>query len=183
MNKKIIEIIFTYGQLSHPHFKENVVIETRRKEANKAAKQLGINKVIFLGLDDRNIKGDIEKKNIKSKVKKIIQQYNPEKIFTLSQQDTHLDHRAVNRTILSVVDSSKKDYPVFTFQIWGKDLKENPKMYKNITPYFKKKIQIMKVYESQWHFIYPLLIPVYIRAKLNGIKNHCKYAEVFQKIR
>tara|TARA_Y100000034_G_scaffold102238_1_gene126998 strand:+ start:46 stop:627 length:582 start_codon:yes stop_codon:yes gene_type:complete len=182
-NKSIIEVIFTHGQLSHPHLKEEIIIETRKKEAEKVARKFGIKKVIFLNLNDSKIKQEIEEHKIASKIKQIIKNYNPEKIFTLSSEDTHQDHRTVNQTILKAVDSLNKKYSVFTFQIWGKDIKQQPKMFVDISPYFKNKIKMIKLYESQIHFLYPLLIPLFIKNKFYGIKNHCKYAERFQKIR
>ena len=182
-DKDVREIVFSYGQLSHPHFKEEIVIETRKKETEKVAKTFGMKEITFLALNDRQVEKEANDPKIINKVKSIIKKYNPEKIFTLSSEDTHLDHRAVNKAVLKAIDSISKKYPVFTFQVWGKDIKQGPKMYINISEHFKNKIRMMKLYKSQLHFIYPLTIPIFFKNKINGIKHHCKYAEVFRKIR
>ncbi len=181
--KSIIEVIFTKGQLSHPHFKEEIITDIRKKEAGKVAKKIGLEEVIFLDLKERGIAD--EEKKIKLQIKKIIEKYKPEKIFTLSSSETHPDHRDVSRVVLAAVDSSNKKYPVYTFNIWTiPKIIQNPIMYVDISNYFWRKISLMKQHRSQWLMMYyPQILPVIFRARYYGIKNNCRYAEKFEKVR
>jgi len=181
--KRIIKVVFSYGESSHPHFKEYIVKRKRTKETDEAHNLLGIEKVIFLGLKDTKVKEDVEKQDTKAEVKKLIRKYKPEKIFIPSIIDPHPDHKAVNRTVLKSVDEIKKDYPVYAFEVWNIIEENKPVLYVDITPFFKKKIEFMKTFRSQWFYMYALLIPVYFRSRQYGYKHGCKYAEKFYKLR
>ena len=64
------------------------------------------------------------------------------------------------------------------------DVNKNlPRLYIDITKTFDKKIKAIKKFKSQWYSIYLLLPFVHLKARLNGLKNNCKYSELFHKIR
>jgi|SRR3989338_95061 len=182
---QVIEVIFTQGSMSHPHFKEEVIVGIRKKEMQKIADKIGIKEVIYFDLKDLQLQEQIKKPAVKVRIKRIIERYNPEKIFTLSSSETHPDHRAVNEVILKVADSLKQKYPVYTFHIWTTpSLKNAPIIYMDISKYFWKKIKLMKQHRSQWLMMYyQQILPVIFRACFYGIKNNCKYAEKFEKVR
>lgn len=181
--KKIIKIVFSYGEGSHPHFQESVVIGKRIEETEIASKFLGIEKNIFFGLRDTKVREDAEKSNIVEKVKSIIGEYRPVKIFIPSAIDPHPDHKAVNATVLKAVDSLRKKYPVFEYEVWNVLRENKPFFYVDITPFYKKKLKYMKYFSSQWQYIYFLWLPVYFRSRSYGRKNRCKFAEKFYKVR
>ena len=182
--KSVIQVIFSPGEKSHPHLKEAVIVDIRKKEMEKIAKSIKLKKVINFDLKDLKVKEEIKKHGIKKKVKELIEKYKPEKIFTLASTETHPDHRAVNTTVLSVVDSLTTKYPVYTFNVWTTPKLENrPIMYIDISKYFWRKINILKEHKSQWFSVYLQLLPVIFRARYYGYKNNCKYAEKFEKVR
>ena len=140
--------------------------------------------MIYFDLKDMNLKKEIEENDIKFKIRGIIESNKPEKIITVSNSETHPDHRAVNEAVLSVVDSLKKKYPVYTFSVWTRPrLAQAPIIYVDISKYFWKKIKILRQHKSQWLSIYLQLIPIVLRARYYGMKNNCKYAEKFEKAR
>ncbi len=179
--KKITTITFSYGEKSTPHLREEVVKQARIKETEKVDKFLG-KETIFLGLEEGKIEEQVTEE-IKEKVKQIIKEKKPSKIFTLSSLDTHKDHRDVNKAITSILEEMNYKGDVFAFEVWNVLNETNPRLYIDISKYFRKKLKLIRMFKSQRHFLYPLWIPVYIRAKLNGMKNKCRYAEVFYKIR
>src|SRR3989344_2939419 len=140
----IIEVIFSAGQRSHPHYKEDIIIKKRRR---------------------------------------IIKKYKPVKIFTTSKYDPHPDHRAVNESVIKVVNDLNYKNELYTYEVWNIVNENNPVVYNDISNYFKAKIAMMKACKSQWMWMYALLIPVYLRAKLYGIKNKFKYAEKLYRLR
>lgn len=194
----IIKVVFTYGESSQPHFKKSVIIKKRLKETKKASEYLGIKEDICLGLSDTNLseifksmfKKDQKKeikskmnKKIKNQVKKIIQKYNPDKIFIPGSNDPHPDHQTVNKTILDVVDQMDKKYSVYEFEVWNFKKEEKPEIYYDITPYYKKKINYMKMFVSQWQYMYALWLPVWFRSRMYGRKINVKFAEKVYRVR
>ncbi len=179
----IIEIIFSAGQKSHPHYIEDVIIKKRIQEAEGIGKQFGIKQFIFFGLEDGKIKQEIQEKNIKERVRRIIKKYKPKKIYVTSEFDPHPDHRAVNEAVMDVINDLDYKADVYAYEVWNVVKENKPVTYVDISEYFKAKLAMMKAFRSQVHFVYTLFIPAYIRAKLYGMKNNCKYAEKFYKIK
>ncbi|MBU2637342.1 MAG: PIG-L family deacetylase [Nanoarchaeota archaeon] len=181
--KSIIKVVFSFGESSHPHFQEHVVINRRLEETETASRSIGITKTIFLGMRDTKVRDDIEKTNAVGKVKHLINEYKPERIFVTSAMDMHPDHQAVNKAVLKAVDSLRKNYPVYEYEVWSVVKENKPVLYIDITPYYKKKMAYTRMFASQWQWLYALRLPVYFRTRYYGSKNSCKYAEKFYKVR
>ena len=79
--KKVIKVVFTPGEKSHPHFKEQVVKKTRYRETDKASKFIGIKETKNLGLKDSKLKSEVNRPFVKKRVKELIMLYRPEKIY------------------------------------------------------------------------------------------------------
>lgn len=180
--KKVITIIFSYGQKSHPHIKEKIITKTRVIETKRLDAELD-RQSIFLGLTEGNIKEEAEKFEVTKKIAKLVRRYKPKKIFTHASKDPHRDHRAVNQIVEEAIEKINYKGDLLTFEVWNVTDENLPTTYVDITPYFKQKLKLMKTYESQKHFMYLLLIPIMIRARKYGKKNKCKYAERFYKLR
>ena len=179
---KVIKVIFSAGEKSHPHYRPEVIVKKRIQETSNINKKYGVYKTIYFQLKDGKLKQEIEEHKIEKKIKKIITQYNPKRIFTLSALDPHMDHRAVHNAVVDVVRVMKKRYDVYAYEVWNVVPEKHPVFYVDIGNYFSKKIKMMKEFKSQWLYMYTLLLPVYFRAKLYGFKNNMKYAEKFYKI-
>ena len=117
------------------------------------------------------------------KVKNLILKYNSVKVFTHSSLDQHKDHKAVSKVVESALEDIKKDIPLFAFEIWNIKNETHPRMYVDISETFNKKIDAIKKFKSQRHYTYPLLIPVYFKARIIGLLNGYRYGERFYKIR
>lgn len=183
---KVITVIFSYGEMSHPHLREEVVIDMRVKESLKAQNILGEDKILYFGLREGSVAEEFREKNISSKIKKLIEKHQPSKIFTHSIDDPHPDHQAVYSSLNSVLDDIGYRGDVYSFDVWNivNFRKRNtPKLVVDITETFKKKIKAFKSHKSQQNAIILLTWSIYLRAISNGINNSCKYAEVFVKIR
>ena len=181
--KDVIVVIFSYGEMSSPWLRKDVLIRERVLEAKKIAKFIGVKQFYFLGIEDLNFEADIERKNSKEKVKNLILKYNSVKVFTHSSLDQHKDHKAVSKVVESALEDIKKDIPLFAFEIWNIKNETHPRMYVDISETFNKKIDAIKKFKSQRHYTYPLLIPVYFKARIIGLLNGYKYGERFYKIR
>ena len=70
--KNIKTIIFSYGENSHPWLKEKVTIQMRVKESYEADRVIGGGGVLFYNLKEGNFVEEVEKNNVKDKLKKIM---------------------------------------------------------------------------------------------------------------
>lgn len=181
--KDVVKIVFSYGESSHPHFRENVVINMRKDETSEASKFLGIKHTIFLGLGDTKVKDEVDNKKIIAEVKELIEKYEPKQIYIPSPTDPHPDHRAVNAAILGIADSMDKKYEVYEFEVWNVADENKPMIFIDISPYYRNKKRYMKMFTSQWQSMYVLWLPVSFRARKYGMKIGCKYAERFYRVR
>ena len=162
----IIKIIFSVGELSNPHL--------------KAEKKFGFHKTIFLKLTDAKLKHEIEL--VREDIEDLIKEYNPEKIFIPSFKDIHPNHRAVTKLMKDIMKN--KNIATYGYEVWSLTDENLPKIYVDITPYFKKKIAMIKIFNpTEWLSVYLQYIPIYIRAIRFGRKIKVKYAERFYRIR
>jgi len=184
--KDITVIIFSYGEMTHPWLKRKKTIEMRVKESQDAAKIVGYHENIFLGLDEGNFAKQIIKRGIKNVIKKIIRQKKPLKIFTHSIDDPHIDHRDVYYCIKSVLEETKNNIELYSFDVWNPvnfRKRDSPTLYVDISKTFNLKIKALKCFKSQIISLITLLWSVYVRAIVNGIHNKSRYAERFYKIK
>ncbi|MFH1331896.1 MAG: PIG-L family deacetylase [archaeon] len=180
--KDIITVIFSFGERSQPHLKEEHVAKERVLESRKVDYLVG-KESIFLGLDEGKILEQAEKFNVKDKIKMLIKKFKPNKIFTLSAYDPHKDHRDVNSIVVSAFDELKYKGELYTFEVWNVVKENNPAIFVDVSDTFKKKLKLLKRYKSQKLSIYLLWLPIYLRARRYGNKTGCKYAEKLYKIR
>ncbi len=180
--KKVIVVIFSFGEKSHPHYKEEIISQIRLKETKHIDRFIG-RKSLFFGLTEGRIKEEAEKFKIDKRIESLINYFKPTKIFTLSELDPHPDHRAVHEVVVKTLNKIKYKGDLYAFEVWNIVNENKPVMYVDISDTFDLKLRTLKQFRSQWLSIYLLWIPVYIRARLNGLKNNCKYAEKFYKLK
>jgi len=184
--KQFFTYIFSYGESSHPHLKRKVTIEMRVKESLEADKVLGGSGIVYFGISEGRFNEEIAEKGIEQKIRDIIKEKNPEKIFTHSIDDPHPDHKAVYYLIKKIVDDIDFRGDVYSFDIWNpiQIRKRNlPKLVVDISETFSTKIRAFRCHRSQKVTMIVLMWNVYLKALFNGFYNHVRYAEVFSKIK
>ncbi len=184
--KEIFTIVFSYGEISHIWLKKKVSVEIRVKEAQEADKVIGGSGVVFLGLGEGNFKKGIQERDIKEKLKKIIREKKPFRIFTHVMDDAHEDHRVVCNTVKEILDEIEFKGDLLGFDVWNfVDIKKRhmPKVYIDITETFNLKMKALNCFKSQIHAMLIPYVISYISSLINGMKNECKRAEKFYKIR
>lgn len=177
----IIVVIFSYGEKSHPHLKEEVISEQRQRETEDIDK-IFKRESIFLGLEEGKIKQDANKKNIHEQLKTLVRKYQPDIIFTHSYSDPHPDHRAVNDVVINLLKKIKYRNNIYTFEVWNILNENKPAIYIDISETFNLKKRAIKKFKSQLLSMYILWLPMWFRARSYGKKCNCKYAEKFYKI-
>ncbi len=185
--KEIITVIFSYGEKSHPHLKRKVIVKTRVRESQSANRILGGGEILYLGLSEGKFLKEIKEKKVEKKVKSIIRENKPTKIFTHSIDDPHPDHKAVYKFALDLTEDINYNGDVYSFNVWNFFInlrKRNvPKLVVDIEDTFKQKVEAFKRHKSQGIAKLSLMWNVYVQALLNGFNNDLKYAEVFYKIK
>ena len=184
--KRIIIVVFSYGERSHPWLKKKVTVKMRVKESQEAGRIIGAEKTIFFGVQEGKFLEDIRERDIHDRVYRIIKKYRPAKIFTHAGDDPMPDHTAMNKFVLELCEEIQYAGEVYSFDVWTpfKTKERNlPKLYIDISRTFHKKTQALRCFESQWMSMIYLLWSVYWRAIKNGFRAHARYAEIFYKIR
>ena len=83
---------------------------------------------------------------------------------------------------LDDIDTGKK-INVYVYEVWNVLNETKPRIYVDVSDTFSIKLQAMKKFKSQWLSIYPLMIPVIVRAVFSGFHAKCRFAERFYKVR
>ncbi len=182
----VVNVVFSYGELSHPWMKRRVTAEIRKEEAKEADKIIGGKEVLFLGINEASFAKEAQADWVKDKLAHMIRHYKPLKIFTHSIDDMHPAHKAVHKTLISVLEKINYECDTYAFDVWNPlNLRgrSEPKMYVDITGTFRIKLKALRCFRSQWMTMAFLLWSVYFRAIINGLDARCKYAERFYKIR
>ena len=183
--KRMINIIASDGAASSPWLQKDFILAQRKKEVDKIARYIGFSETHSLGLPDGKVNLVASKKKHKDQLAALIKKYKPKKIFTHSKFDLHKDHQGTNQLVFSTLDmvDPKKKIDVYVFEVWNITNETRPGMYVDVSKTFHKKVQALRMYKSQWHYVLPLFLPVYYRAFISGLHNNCRYAERFYKIR
>jgi len=143
----IIEIILTDGSMGG--INRNILgsrkhIETRKNEAKKSGKILGINKIFFLGYPDSKLEKMIP--TAKKEVYQIIKKYNPIILCFPSSNEKHKDHIATHFIGEYIL---KKENNILDLQycFWGKNNVNNVKIKLKRSSYIKG--MAIKQHQSQ----------------------------------
>lgn len=182
--KKVLVIVFSYGESSHPWLKQKIVQRMRFKETIKASRLLQC-KVLFFNLKEFNFKKEYEAKKIEEKLLALLNKEKPGKIFTHSSEDPHPDHSAVNFITNSLVEKLKAKPEVYIYSVWNpvSFRTTHPSLCLDISRTFSLKLKALKMFKSQkFHIIYPFFLLI-IRALRDGFKIRKRFGERFYRIR
>lgn len=172
---------------------EEEALRVRRREANQAAKMLGVTDLEFWGLLDYPMelgRGEIER------LAHIYREFRPSFIVTHDAYDAfNPDHNLVSAVVRQAyavasgagfrdgLPVSSRQTPIFGFEPHMTEISNfHPDVYVDISDVFEKKRAAMRVFASQTH-----MYAAYVRkaetraaeAQNRGGRQGCKYAEAF----
>ena len=184
--KEVYTVIFSFGELSHPHFKRDVIQQLRVEEAEKADRFMKGKGVTFLGLNE----GKFEEEFRPKQLEQILLAIKPHKIFTHAQDESHPDHVAVNKVVLELYDKlheqKKLTCDIYTFDIWRlfqTKKRISPKLVVDISDTFGDKLKAINYFKSQKVALIMLKWSIYVKAFIAGLRHNMRFGEVFDKIR
>ncbi len=187
----VTTFIGSFGELSHPHFKPEVIRKTRVREAQRADRALGgTGRVVFLGLKEFSFAEDYGRKGFAKKLAKRLRELRPARIYVPVGNDTHPDHKAIGRLALGLVDQTKLRCEVYGYYVYP-NLRhaKAPRLYNDVSGTYRKKLEALKAFRSQislfsyaitnnFVFVYTLF-----RNGVFGFLRGARWVETFYKLR
>lgn len=139
---KVTSVYMTDGRKGDPAFSEDAMAVERKRDAEEAAKILGID-TIFLGYKDQELK--LSKATLED-IKEIIRGVDPDIVYLPFFLDNHPDHLETNVIFLEACREVKCDFGIFAYEIWTPFV---PNRIVDITPVIDTKKEAMQVHKTQ----------------------------------
>ena len=169
-------------------------VESRQKEIQEVSNLYGFTKVFMLDYPTMSITSETLLSMI-PKISVVFQDVQPEVIYSLNRSDAHSDHRYLSDAIMACTKSFR--YPFIKKVLMYECISETefappypekvfiPNYFVDITEFIEKKIEIMRVFESE------LGEPPFPRseenikalARFRGSSVGCHYAEAYQVVK
>ena len=182
-------LLLTGPTLDHPHNFTKDHIAKRAMRVENVAKKFGI-KLIYLEFPTQLLHA-LDLRDMIKKIDAVIKEVQPNIIYTMFSNDVHSDHRFAFDALYSCTKSFRKPFIEAIYMM--ETLSETefapalpstsfiPNVYVDISPYMEKKLEIMKLYESEiMDEPYPRsLSSIEALARVRGSRCGVKYAEAF----
>lgn len=165
-----------------PNFVKTDTKEERKQESIKSAKVMGCKTPEFLDLSPEEI---VFNRKFVTQINKIIQELNPEAIFTQWIGDTHQDHQSLTRGVIAAA-RDLNDVFMYETTIPGgiSEYAFRPQLYVDITETLEIKKNALDCFDSQKIRCGPLWIESLVgRCSYRGYQMNAKYAEAFEVIK
>lgn len=189
-------LIVTDGSTAQYRNCENLnhIIDNKKKETEKAAKVLGIDKIIYGELPDMQL-DSIKHIKINEIIEKAISEIKPEVIFTHFYGDVNVDHQEVYKSVLVAARPTCEQCvkEIYLFDVpssteWSPQLPDTvfmPNYYVDISKSVDLKYKAMQAYEEELReFPHPRSIEYLKKVDLvAGLKVGVGAAETFMMIR
>ena len=115
----------------------------REAEANEVKEAFGIDDVVFLKFKDSKLNAS---KSLVNYLSQQIKDYNPDVIYVPSFLDTNLDHQETAKCLTMALKGIKNKIVIMQYEVWSPAYAN---VYLDIDKEMDKKIQAIKIYQSQ----------------------------------
>jgi N-acetylglucosamine malate deacetylase 1 len=165
-----------------PNFVKTDTKEERKRESVMSAKVMGCKTPEFLDLSPEEI---MFNRKFVTRINKIIQEHNPDAIFTQWIGDTHQDHQALTRAVIAAARDSNDVFMYETTIPGGiSEYAFRPQLYVDVTETLDTKRDALDCFDSQKIRCGPLWIDSLVgRCSYRGYQMNAKYAETFEVIK
>lgn len=169
-------------------------VNSRKVEINQVAKMIGIESVYQLNYPTMSLNSDIINDMI-PKISSIFSEFKPEVIYVVNRSDAHSDHRYTFDAVMACTKSFRFPYikRVLMYECiseteFAPQLPEKvfiPNYFVDISEFFDKKLEIMKVYQSELgeHPFPRSNKNIEALATFRGATVGVKFAEAFQLLK
>ena len=132
-------------------------MKSLRGDVKKAMKILGVKDFQFEDFPDNEM-DTISNLEITKKIEEILANFKPNVVYTHTQHDINVDHRAIYNATITATRPSKKSNieEVITFEIpssteWYFSSNFSPNIFVDISKELSTKLQAMKAYKNEIH--------------------------------
>lgn len=172
----------------------NERVLSRKQEIENVSKLYSFNNVYNLGYPTMKL-NDTNLFELVNKISRIFKELEPETIYVMNRSDAHSDHRIVFDAVMSCTKSFRYPYvkKVFMYECLSETefapiLPERvfqPNYFVDISDFLNKKIEIMKIFDSELgEHPFPRSIKnIEALATYRGATIGVNYAEAFQMIK
>jgi len=182
-NEHEVMMIVVTGKSSFDHNRTSIRTDKEAIEEQKeSCLQLGIQNIKVLGFEDQQVPYSVE---LVSKLDTLINDFDPDIVFTHFVFDTHQDHI---RTAQSTLSAARKQNTILLYEPINPSgrgyVSFRPQVYIDITDSLEDKIKALKSHKSQYEkYGDEWIEAVKARAKYRGFEMGSKYAECFEVVR
>lgn len=169
-------------------------VESRQAEIKAVSEAFGFKKVYNLNYPTMSLSSASLLKMV-PEISKIFLEVEPNIVYCLNRSDAHSDHRVTFDAVMACTKSFR--YPFIEKVLMYECLSETefapalserafvPNYFVDISPYFEKKVEIMKLFESELgNHPFPRSIQnIEALAIFRGATAGVKYAEAFQLLK
>jgi LmbE family N-acetylglucosaminyl deacetylase len=181
-------LICTTLEEKHPYYK------TREKEIEKVSFLYNFKSIHNIKLKTMRV-DEYSMSELINKISKVIEIIRPNTVYLPFKGDVHSDHRHIFQAVYSSTKSFRHHYikklymmEVLSETEFAPSTKEDafiPNTFVDISDYFDKKVEIMRIYDSE---IEPHPFPRSIKniealAQIRGASANCKFAESFMLLK
>lgn len=169
-------------------------VDSRQLEIAEVAKGVPFKKVYKLNFPTTKL-DQIPSGNLIAEISKCFMDFQPEIVFVLNRTDAHSDHRVLFDATMACTKSFRYPfvkkvlmYECISETEFGVTLAENaflPNYFIDIGPYFKRKMELMKIYASELgqHPFPRSERNIEALATFRGATAGVEYAEAFQLLK
>lgn len=169
-------------------------VDSRNKEIESVKKMMGFKNVFKLDYPTMSLDSSSVNTMI-PQISNIFNELKPEVIYVMNRSDAHSDHRYTFEVVVACTKSFRYPfikkilmYECISETEFAAALPENvfqPNYFVDISNYFKKKIEVIKIYESELgeHPFPRSLRNIEALATFRGASVGVEYAEAFQLIK
>jgi LmbE family N-acetylglucosaminyl deacetylase len=168
-------------------------LDSRRAQIDRVSKSYNFDAVFQLGYPTAEL-DFLPMTNLVSSIGKIFREFEPNEVFVPHPSDVHSDHRVVFdaavsctkwfrypsvKRLLAYETISETEFGVSNAKVF------TPNLFVNIESFFQKKLEIIKLYESEIaEFPFPRSeIAIKALANFRGATSGYQYAEAFELLR
>ena len=165
-----------------PNFVKADTKEGRRSESILSAKVMGCKPPIFLDLSPEEM---VFGRKLVTMIDSIVSKYKPDSVFTQWYGDSHQDHQALTKSVISACRDQNNIFMYETTIPGGITEKSfRPQLFVNITETIEIKKNALECFQSQFIRCGDIWVPSILgRCSFRGYQINSKYAEAFEVIK
>jgi LmbE family N-acetylglucosaminyl deacetylase len=175
---RVVAVFLTSGELGLKHLERTKAREMREREAEKAARILGLAELEFLRQPDWYLRYNVQK--AAEALRPILRRERPSLIYLPHAREWHPDHRAAVRIVREALARGAVHPEMRGYEVWTP--LERYDHVENISKVFSRKLRAVRAHRSQFGELDYAMAVTGLNQYRGALSGRCAFAEVFQYI-